>query len=97
MKSAGRVGSTTMSHTVGKRTAPSVGADAQGVAGATLERIRMRAYEIFLGRKGAPGDPVTDWLQAERELRAGIAGRAAVPKQLEVKIPRGEVLLRDDE
>lgn len=97
MKSTGRVGSATMSHTVGKRTAPSIGADAPVVAGATPERIRMRAYEIFLGRKGAPGDPVTDWLQAEGELRAGIAGRAAVPKKLEVTIPRGEVLLHDDE
>ena len=33
------------------------------------ERIRRRAYEIFLSRGGPPGDPVADWLQAERELR----------------------------
>jgi glycosyltransferase involved in cell wall biosynthesis len=32
------------------------------------EEIRKRAYEIFLSRQGAPGDPVGDWLQAEREL-----------------------------
>jgi hypothetical protein len=32
--------------------------------------IATRAYEIFLARNGEPGDPVSDWLQAERELRA---------------------------
>jgi hypothetical protein len=33
------------------------------------EDIRKRAYEIFLRRGGAAGDPVADWLQAELELR----------------------------
>ncbi len=36
----------------------------------THEEIRKRAYDIYLARKGAPGDPTKDWLQAERELRA---------------------------
>lgn len=36
----------------------------------TAEAIRARAYEIYVARGGAPGDPVEDWLQAERELRA---------------------------
>jgi hypothetical protein len=36
----------------------------------TDAEIAARAYEIFAARKGAPGDPVSDWLQAERELRA---------------------------
>jgi hypothetical protein len=31
--------------------------------------IALRAYEIFKARNGEPGDPVSDWLQAERELR----------------------------
>jgi hypothetical protein len=31
------------------------------------DQIAQRAYEIYLAR-GAAGDPVTDWLQAEREL-----------------------------
>lgn len=35
------------------------------------DRIRRRAYEISQARHGAPGDPVADWTQAERELRAG--------------------------
>jgi hypothetical protein len=34
------------------------------------EEIRRRAYELFLARKGAPGDPATDWMIAEREVRA---------------------------
>jgi hypothetical protein len=35
----------------------------------TEEEIRRRAYEIYLGRSGVSGDPVADWLQAERGLR----------------------------
>ncbi len=35
----------------------------------TMEDIQARAYKIFLSRNGAPGDPESDWLQAERELR----------------------------
>lgn len=34
-----------------------------------LEAVRKRAYFIYLERAGVPGDPVADWLQAERELR----------------------------
>jgi Protein of unknown function (DUF2934) len=36
----------------------------------TLEQIQLRAYEIFLARRGAPGNQIEDWLQAERELAA---------------------------
>ncbi len=42
---------------------------ASGGAPPKEEEIRRRAHEIFLARNGAPGDPVDDWLQAERELR----------------------------
>ncbi len=28
----------------------------------------MRAYEIYLERNGAPGNPLEDWIRAEREL-----------------------------
>ena len=33
--------------------------------------IRQRAYEIFLERRatGRKGDTVTDWLEAEQEIR----------------------------
>jgi Protein of unknown function (DUF2934) len=41
------------------------------------EEIRRRAYELFLERKGAAGDPNADWLIAEREVRARLAGKEA--------------------
>lgn len=36
----------------------------------TFEQIRQRAYEIYLGRGGEPGNDLQDWLKAEHELRA---------------------------
>jgi len=35
----------------------------------TEEEIAVRAYHIYLERGGADGDPMDDWLQAERELK----------------------------
>ena len=32
------------------------------------EKIRRRAYEIYLERGGEPGHDLEHWLQAEREL-----------------------------
>jgi Protein of unknown function (DUF2934) len=32
--------------------------------------IALRAYHIYLERGRTPGDPMLDWLQAERELSA---------------------------
>lgn len=39
-------------------------------AAPTLDDVRRRAYEIFLGRQstGSPGTAESDWKQAEREL-----------------------------
>lgn len=37
-------------------------------AGPTEEQIRLRAYQIWRARGGFEGDPVSDWLKAEREL-----------------------------
>jgi hypothetical protein len=34
----------------------------------TPEQIQVRAYEIYLERRGAPGNELQDWVQAEREL-----------------------------
>ncbi len=36
-----------------------------------LERIRLRAYEIWEG-EGRRGDPMEHWLRAEREMRPGL-------------------------
>jgi hypothetical protein len=35
----------------------------------TDQQVALRAYELYLARGGRPGNPVADWLQAERELR----------------------------
>jgi hypothetical protein len=32
------------------------------------EEIAQRAYQIYLERNGAPGNPFEDWVRAEREL-----------------------------
>ena len=34
------------------------------------DEIRLRAYEIYLERKGTPGNEREDWLNAEREVLA---------------------------
>jgi hypothetical protein len=34
-----------------------------------MEEIRARANEIYLERAGGPGDDLSDWLQAEREVK----------------------------
>jgi len=39
--------------------------------GPALEQIQARAYEIYLERRGAPGNQIDDWLRAERELASG--------------------------
>lgn len=38
----------------------------------TQEEIARRAYEIYASRGYAPGDPVADWHEAERQLKAGL-------------------------
>ena len=35
-----------------------------------LEEIRIRAHEIYIERDGQPGDELSDWLQAEREIES---------------------------
>lgn len=32
------------------------------------QKIELRAYEIYLERNGAPGNPLEDWVRAEREI-----------------------------
>ena len=36
----------------------------------TTEQIQLRAYQIYVERNGAPGNPFEDWTRAERELLA---------------------------
>ena len=58
------------------------------------DRVRARAYEIFLARRrdNAPGNPESDWLQAEREL----VGKLREQPRSHAAI-RGEALLHDDD
>ena len=47
-------------------------ARAKELPGITLsleERIRRRAYELYLQRGNQPGSEVDDWLQAEEQIR----------------------------
>ena len=45
------------------------------------ELVRQRAYEIFQARKGAPGNQVSDWTQAEQELSGARQDAPARPGQ----------------
>jgi len=49
-------------------TSPKVSKPSKAKAKPTHEEIAKRAYEIYLERKGAPGNPFEDWTRAEREL-----------------------------
>jgi hypothetical protein len=53
-------------------------AESQANPGPTTDQIRCRAYDIYCARNGAPGDALSDWLAAEREL-CDAAQRAADP------------------
>jgi hypothetical protein len=35
-----------------------------------IEEVKKRSYEIFLGRGGQPGAEISDWVQAEKEIKA---------------------------
>lgn len=35
----------------------------------TEDQVRRRAFEIYIARGGAAGNPDSDWRQAEQELR----------------------------
>jgi len=41
---------------------------ASGRSPSNTEEIALRAYHIYLERRGAPGNPLEDWTRAEREL-----------------------------
>jgi hypothetical protein len=48
--------------------APAPEARRSGNGAVPAEKIASRAYEIYQSRNGGSGDPLQDWLQAEREL-----------------------------
>ena len=50
----------------------------QNLTGNFDSEIRSRAYQLFLERHGAAGDPVADWFVAEREVMAKHAKDSAL-------------------
>ena len=54
--------------------------------GPTLQQIQTRAYEIYLERRGAPGNQIDDWLRAEREL----ASAGPVKPRSSARSPKSE-------
>ena len=55
-----------------KAVEPGTETQEQGFSGSTREdKIRRRAYELYVERGGELGRDIEDWLQAERELSAG--------------------------
>ena len=51
-------------------TSPEFAQETQGLP-VLEERIRARAYELYLQRGGRGGSPEQDWLQAQKEVCGG--------------------------
>ena len=57
-----------------KRPAKSNGPQSESMQGAgaqptdLTDEIRQRAHQLYVERAGAPGDPIGDWLRAEKEV-----------------------------
>ena len=52
------------------------------------ERIRRRAYELYLLRGSQPGSELNDWLQAEEEIRK--AAEQAIDEAVEESFPASD-------
>ena len=49
------------------------------------DAIARRAYEYYCARGGQPGDPLEDWLRAERELLAEVGNPVPVRRTRRTK------------
>jgi hypothetical protein len=49
-------------------TSPAAEKSRNGKYHPSQQEIAQRAYEIYTERHGAPGDEISDWIMAEREL-----------------------------
>jgi hypothetical protein len=59
------------------------------------EGTRLRAHEIYLSRKGVPGNELDDWLRAEREIESLACEAAMGRSQTPPRKPRGiQAILR---
>jgi hypothetical protein len=41
------------------------------------DAVARRAFELYRARNGQPGDPLSDWLLAERELKNQVTSNPA--------------------
>ena len=55
-----------------KATTPATEKAPKKKAKPTQDDIALRAYFISLERGGSPGNPMEDWLRAERELTGAV-------------------------
>jgi hypothetical protein len=58
------------------KSAATVSQSAPAAVTVSETEIARRAFEVFCARGGQPGRALDDWLQAERELTAGVASSA---------------------
>ena len=52
------------------------------------ERIRRRAYELYIRRVNQPGSDIGDWLQAEKEILSALARKAAFDRKKKLSAHR---------
>jgi hypothetical protein len=52
------------------------------------ERIRRRAYELYLRRGNQPGSEKDDWLQAEEEILSALARKAKFDRMKKLSADR---------
>jgi hypothetical protein len=57
------------SHANATSTGAGPSQEATEAQGSAAERIRLRAYELYIQRGAQPNDDLRDWLQAEQEIR----------------------------
>jgi len=57
-----------MARTNGNGSSPRTKSKSTAKKLSTHDKIAVRAYEIYLERNGAPGNPLEDWVRAEREV-----------------------------
>jgi hypothetical protein len=71
-----------MARTNGNGSSPRTKSKSSTKKLSTHEKIELRAYEIYLERHGAPGNPMEDWVRAEREVLAAVVAK---PKRVSKK------------
>lgn len=52
------------------------------------ERVRRRAYELYLRRGNQPGSEMDDWLQAEAEILSALARKARFDRMKKLSTDR---------